>query len=89
MDYEWDPEKAESNFQKHGVRFAHCVGVFSDPYAITVRDPDSDEEQYVTIGIDALFHITVVVYTWRDHKIRIISARKTTRNEKKKYLKGI
>ena len=89
MDYEWDSDKTKSNFKKHGVRFADCVGVFSDPYAITVRDPDSDEERYITIGIDVLFRITVVVYTWRDHKIRIISARKAKQNERKKYLKDI
>lgn len=75
MRYEWDPQKAESNLLKHGLRFADAIGVFSDPYAITIRHDDSDEERYVTIGIDALFQITVVVYTWRDQTIRIISAR--------------
>lgn len=89
MDYEWDPQKAKSNFRKHGVRFADAVGVFQDPYAITMLDDNSDEERYVTIGIDALLQIIVVSYTWRDYTIRIISARKATRAERRKYLEGI
>jgi len=65
VEYEWDPQKAKSNLLRHGVRFADAIGVLSDPYAITTREDDSDEERYVTIGIDALFEITVLVYTWR------------------------
>ncbi len=89
MEYEWDPEKAESNLVKHGVRFSDAVAVFSDEYALTVDDPDSDETRYVTIGLDSLLRIVVVIYTWRDHTIRLISARKASRNERKKYQKGL
>jgi len=89
VDYEWDPQKSKSNLRRHGVRFADAVGVFQDPYAITMLDDDSDEDRYVAIGIDALLQIVVVSYTWRDHTIRIISARKATRAERRRYLKGI
>ena len=89
MEYEWDPEKAQSNFVKHGIRFADAVGVFTDEYAVTVEDPDDEEQRYMTLGLDLLFRIVVVVYTWRNHTIRVISARKATRNERKEYLKGL
>jgi len=89
MEYEWDARKAKSNLIKHGVRFADAIGVFSDPYAITIRDDDSEEVRYVTMGMDITLQIIVVSYTWRDHKIRIISARRASRPERRKYLKGL
>lgn len=89
MDYEWDADKAASNFRKHGVDFADAVGVFSDPSAITIRDDDPDEDRFITIGTDFLLRIVVVVYTWRDERIRIVSARKATRSERKQYEQGL
>jgi uncharacterized DUF497 family protein len=52
MDFEWDPYKAESNLQKHGVSFAEAGTVFGDDLAITVPDPDhsNDEDRFITIG---------------------------------------
>jgi len=52
MRYAWDPGKAARNAWKHGVRFADAAGVFADPLAVTIHDPD--EERFVTIGVDAL-----------------------------------
>lgn len=72
MNYEWDPNKAKSNYRKHGVRFADAVGVFED-------------ENAITISMDFLSRILVVVYTFRDIVIRIISARKATARERKAY----
>jgi uncharacterized DUF497 family protein len=89
MEYEWDPEKAQSNVVKHGIRFADAVGVFTDEYAVMVEDPDDEEHRYIALGLDSLFRIVVVVYTWRNHTIRLISARKATRRERKQYLKGL
>ncbi len=77
MNYEWDPNKAKSNYRKHGVRFADAVGVFEDENAITIQDEHE--------GRDFLSRILVVVYTFRDIVIRIISARKATVHEKKVY----
>lgn len=85
MSYEWDPNKAKSNFKKHGVKFSDAVGVFEDENAITIDDENEKEERFVTIGMDFLSRILVVVYTFRDIVIRIISARKATKQERKMY----
>ena len=85
MSFEWDPNKANANFNKHGIDFADAVTVFDDLTAITIDDPDYDEERFITIGMDAYGRILVVVYTWRGNNIRIISARKATKSEHKHY----
>jgi hypothetical protein len=85
MNYEWDPNKAKSNYRKHGVRFADAVGVFEDENAITIQDEHESEDRFITIGRDFLSRILVVVYTFRDIFIRIISARKATAREEKVY----
>jgi hypothetical protein len=86
MDYEWDPRKAAANFAKHGISFADAVAVFGDEVAITIDDEFPDEVRMVTIGMDAFGRILVVVYTWRgEGTIRIISARRATRRERKQY----
>ena len=86
MYYEWDPEKASSNLAKHGVSFADAVAVFSDEAALTVADEFAEEEWFVTLGMDAFGRMLVVVYTWRgEQTIRIISARKATRRERRQY----
>ncbi|WP_292829966.1 BrnT family toxin [Nostoc sp. JL33] len=76
MAYQWDTDKAAANLRKHGVDFADAVTVFSDDLAITITDERFDEERFITIGIDAFGRVLVVVYTWRNDQIRLISARK-------------
>ena len=73
------------NKSKHGIAFADTFAVFEDPNAVTIEDFRSYEQRYVTIGMDAFGRILVVVYTWRDDKIRIISARKAVRSEVRQY----
>ena len=86
MEYEWDPDKAATNLQKHSISFADAVAVFSDPFALTATDDFADEERFVTLGADAFGRLLVIVYTWRgDQRIRIISARKATRQERLQY----
>jgi uncharacterized protein len=86
MRYEWDPEKAATNLHKHGIHFADAVSVFADEQALTLPDPHSEEERYVTIGLDAFARVLVLVYTWRGEElIRLISARKATRRERNQY----
>ena len=85
MNFQWDPNKAKSNYKKHGVRFADAVGVFEDERAITISEEHEREDRFVTIGMDFLSRILVVVYTFRDIVIRIISARKATARERKMY----
>ena len=85
MSYEWDPNKARSNLKKHGVSFADAVGVFEDENAVTIQDEHEHEDRFITIGKDFLSRILVVVYTFRDIVIRIVSARKATARERKIY----
>jgi hypothetical protein len=82
---EWDYLKATSNLEKHNVDFADAVTVLDDDLAITIRDETSGEERFVTLGTDALGRLLVVVYTWREDCIRIISARKATPRERRRY----
>lgn len=83
--YHWDPKKAKSNHQKHGVYFSDAELVLEDDMAITITEKFTDENRFVTIGMDAFGNILVVVYTYRDDEVRIISARKATPRERKKY----
>ena len=91
MKYEWDPAKAASNRNKHGVDFADAVGVFEDELAITIEDQDAEaERRFITIGMDFTLKILVVVYASRvADVIRIISARKAAKQERQTYEKGI
>ena len=85
MDFEWDPAKNEANIEKHGIDFADAVTVFDDLNAVTIDDPDYDEQRFITIAMDAFGRILVVTYTWRGDIIRLISARKATKRECKQY----
>jgi uncharacterized DUF497 family protein len=86
VELEWDRRKAISNLRNHGVDFADAGTVLYDEQAITVPDEGSDEEdQFVTLGMDALGRVLVVVYTWRDDRPRLISARKATPRERRQY----
>ncbi len=90
MKYQWDLAKAETNVKKHGVEFADAVGVFEDPNAITIEDPQSEGEQrFLSIGMDVLGRIIIVAYTYRGDDVRLISARKATKKELRVYEKGI
>jgi uncharacterized DUF497 family protein len=88
MGYQWNSVKAGANRRKHGVRFADAVTVFDDERAITIDDDYPDEERFVTIGLDANGILLVVVYTYREDDIRIISARKATTFEQHFYSEG-
>ncbi|MBN4004829.1 BrnT family toxin [Nostoc sp. LPT] len=88
MAYQWDTDKAAANLRKHGIDFTDAVTVFSDDLAITITDERFDEERFITIGIDAFSRVLIVVYTWRNDEIRLISARQATRYEQKQYEEG-
>jgi uncharacterized protein len=83
--FEWDESKAIGNKAKHGISFADTFAAFEDPNAVTVEESRKDEQRYVTIGMDSFGRILVVLYTWRDDNIRIISARKAVRYEVRQY----
>ena|SRR5215471_4282287 len=87
VGFEWDQEKAASNFSKHGVRMSEAIPVFDDPCAITMTDDESDpgEQRFVAIGMGAKARLLVVVYTWRGADIRIISVRPAEAHEREEY----
>ena len=88
--FEWDPRKAMANRLKHGVRFSDAEAVLFDPVALTRDDPDAiGEARFVTVGVDAAGRVLVLVYTYREDRIRIVSVRKATRKEKAQYEEGI
>lgn len=82
---EWDPEKAAINLQKHRVDFADAATALEDEAALTRGDASSEEERFVTLGMDALGRLLVVVYTWRVDEIRLISARPANARERRQY----
>ena len=92
MDYlhfEWDKEKNKSNISKHGVSFEEAKSVFYDDYAKLISDPDhsNDEDRFILMGMNQNLKLLVVVHVYKDNDniIRIISARKATKNERKYY----
>jgi hypothetical protein len=86
LKFEWDPVKASTNRAKHGVSFEEAVSAFYDPLAATVTDPDTaGEYRFVTIGRSASGRLLVVVYADWGHTLRIISARRANRHEKRAY----
>ncbi|MEG3876522.1 BrnT family toxin [Microcoleus sp. herbarium7] len=91
MEFEWNPEKAALNFQKHGVSFTEAATVFNDPLSATFPDPahSVSETRYVIIGLSRFGQLLVVSHTDRGEKLRIISARKATRQEQRFYEEGI
>jgi uncharacterized DUF497 family protein len=90
MKITWDPNKAEINFKKHGIRFSDAEMVLYDSFAMTLEEQIvANEQRYVTIGTDAVARIIAVVYSYRSDTIRLISARKATRRERKQYEEGI
>jgi uncharacterized DUF497 family protein len=85
VEFEWDRREQTANLKKHGVEFADAFAVFTDPLAVTVHDRSADEERFITIGSDISGRLLSVVYTWRGDVIRLISARRATRNERRQY----
>ncbi len=86
----WDPRKAASNVEKHGIRFSDAEAVLFDPFGLTREDTGAHGEQrFVSIGLDSTGRIVVVVYAHRGQTIRLISARAATKRERKTYEEGI
>ena len=88
MQFEWDDEKEKINIRKHGIDFTMATRVFEDENRLELYDEaHSDiEDRYITIGIiDGTAYIIAVVYTEREEAIRLISARKATERERRKY----
>jgi hypothetical protein len=89
MDFAWDAAKAEENIRKHGVDFAAAARVFLDPYRLEQEDLrfPYGETRFVVIGMVGV-QVLVVIYTPRGERIRLISARKANRRERRAYDTG-
>ena len=87
MSFEWDPAKAAANVKKHGITFDEAATVFLDPMALSGPDPDhsSVESRYISFGVSSLGHLLAVSHAYRSGGIRLISARRVTRTERKLY----
>ena len=87
LSFEWDTQKAKSNEQKHGIAFDEASTVFEDFLSLTIHDPlhSENEERFTSIGVSHKNRILIVVHTERGDNIRIISARKATKNERSYY----
>lgn len=86
MKFQFDSAKAKSNYKKHKVSFADAETVFYDDLAIHVEDTFSEEEErWIAMGMGATNRLLVVVYTFREDEIRLISARLATKREARNY----
>lgn len=86
MDFEWDLAKAKANLLRHGIDFADAATCFEDDHGLTLADPDTEgEERFLTVAKDANQHVLVTCFTLRGDAIRIISCRKATRRERRRY----
>jgi len=90
QEFEWDAAKARRNGRRHGVRFTEAASVFADPLARSMVDPAHSEleDRYVITGTSDRGRVLVVVYTERERTIRIITAHRATRRERRTYEEG-
>lgn len=80
MEFEFDLQKSESNWQKHGINFATAQLLWSDPNRIQIPAKDVDEPRFMIIGKIEQKHWSAII-TYRDDKIRIISVRRSRDEE--------
>jgi hypothetical protein len=89
MQFEWDIKKAAVNLKKHGISFEEARSVFYDAFAVQFYDEghSDDEDRFLMLGLSCESNILLVCHCERDvgHTIRIISARKATKNERRLY----
>ena len=95
-DFDWDIRKANANVRKHKVSFERAATLFRDPHLLSIPDEEhsESEERWITMGLDESGVLLVMVHTFEkitadSSRIRIISARKATKNETRNYEEGI
>jgi hypothetical protein len=90
MQFAWDPKKATSNLRDHKVTFEEASSIFGDSLAVTFDDPDHSEgeRRLLTFGLSERGRLLVVSHTERRGVVRIISARRATRAERRIYEEG-
>ncbi len=89
INFEWDENKNSINKRKHKISFEEAQGVFYDPDALLINDPEhsQEEERFIILGLSLKANLLVVCHCYRESEsvIRIISARKATRTETEQY----
>jgi len=89
IKFDWDESKAIRNLAKHKISFEEAKSVFDDDFARLIPDPDhsENEERFILLGLSCSLKVLVVVHCYKDEEniIRLISARKATKPESKKY----
>lgn len=89
LRFEWDEQKARSNEQKHGISFTEAQTVFYDEKARLMYDPEHsvDEDRFILLGMSNSLRLLVVIHLYQenDELVRIISARKATKQERQQY----
>ncbi len=89
LRFEWDERKATTNRRNHGISFEEARTVFLDEDALQIPDPEhsEDEDRFVMLGVSSRLRVLVVCHCYRqdDEVIRIISARKADRGERRQY----
>ena len=87
MVFRWDPKKAVGNLRKHGVDFHEAATVLNDPLSTTFPDPDHSihELRFLTVGMSDRKRVLVVAHIDEGETVRIISARRATRHERRFY----
>lgn len=89
LRFAWDPRKANENSRRHGVTFGEAQTVFLDENALLIGDPDhsDDEDRFVMIGLSARLRVLVVCHCYRtaESEVRLITARKGDREERREY----
>ena len=89
LRFDWDPRKARANQIKHGVSFDEAKTAFLDEYARIIPDPEhsDDEERFVLLGMSVGLRLLVVCHCYREpgNLIRIISARRADKSERREY----
>jgi len=90
LSFEWDESKAKANLAKHGVSFEEASTVFGDSLSLTIPDPahSQAEDRWIVLGQSHQGKLLVVVHAERGDNIRIISARRASKRERKDYEEG-
>jgi hypothetical protein len=91
LEFEWDGKKAATNLAKHEISFEEAITVFADPLARIFNDDEhsGDERREIIIGHSAEQNLVLVSFTSIDDRVRILSARKATRTERKDYEENV
>lgn len=89
LHFEWDENKNATNVKKHGISFEEAQTAFYDEHALLIHDPDhsEDEERFILMGLSAQLRVLLVCHCYRkaEESIRIISARRASRKERRQY----